>query len=636
MKYRYRLFLLCTGFLSLFWANPAWSNAPEVVSLPEVVVTGSRIAGSMDEIASPTYVISSADIVATGARTVADVLISRVPGVSQSNRMGWAQDAEVSVRGLTTQMLVLVDGIPFYRPTHVAGGASIDLHSIPVESIERIEVVKGAGSAMYGSLAAAGVINIITRKGDERGGSLTVEAGPDGLRRYAATAAASNDIFRVQAYAERTEEGRRRIYKTTDEGGKLYYSDGYEGDAGGVTISRGPWSFKAEAGRYTNTFEDASSPTYTPPYTAVVNTEEKTYSRYALSYAGERIHALLGYDIQKREYEHIPGCSYDDRSLTADIYTPFRIGSARAVGGVFYRREWTTFREELAESEKDHSRSNIAPYLEVSLPAGDVVVNAGLRYEFWDQEDAENHRELMPKLSLEYQSPGGQTWYLSAGRFFAMPSFYELYTTNTMWLVKGNPDLKPEKGWSYDAGVRGKDSRGSWQIGAFAMFMDDKIVYVTDPATFEGTYDNVAEFRSYGIEAERTWTLGGPYSARLSGTWMRAEERDSAGDDWRRSLRTPEWTVQGALRYDRRPWSAELALRYIDDRPFNAGGGADGSSFLTDLSLEWNSPVTKSGASQRIRLSCLNVFDEAYDYTSLNRVYLAPERSFVLTWSMTF
>jgi vitamin B12 transporter len=628
-------FFTFAAFLSVFAACPALSAAPGVVSLPEVVVTGSRIAGSIDEIASPVYVITSADIAATGARTVADILVSRVPGINQSNRMGWAQDAEVTVRGLTTQMLVLVDGIPFYRSSHIAGGAAIDLHSISAESVERIEVVKGASSAMYGSLAAAGVINVITQKGDSRGGRVTIEAGPDGLRRYAATAAASNDLFRLNAYAERTEEGRRRIYRTTDEGGKLYYSDSYEGDAGGITISRGAWSFRAEAGSYTNIFEDASSPTYTPPYTAVVNKEEKTYSRYALSYSGERIHALLGYDTQKREYPHIAGCSYDDRSLTTDIYAPFMIGRARAVGGLFYRKEWTTFREELAENEKDHSRSNVAPYLEVSLPAGDILVNAGVRYEYWDQEDAENHRELMPKLSVEYQTPGGQTWYLSAGRFFAMPSFYELYTTNTMWLVKGNPNLKPEKGWSYDAGVRGKDGLGSWQIGVFAMFMDDKIVFVSDPVTYEGTYANIAEFRSFGIETERSWTLDGPFSARLSGTWMRAEERSSSGAEWRRSLRTPEWTMQGSLRYDRNPWSAELAVRYIDDRPYSTTGD-DGSSFLTDLYVEWTSPRNKAGNNYRVRLSCLNLFDEPYEFTSLNRVYLSPERSFVLSVSMAF
>jgi hypothetical protein len=113
----------------------------------------------------------------------------------------------------------------------------------------------------------------------------------------------------VQAYAERTEEGRRRIYKTTDEGGKPYYSDKYEGDAGGVTISRGPWSFKAEAGRYTNTFEDALPPR-TCPHTRRSSIRRKELFALRALYAGERIHALLGYDVQKREYEHIPGCSY--------------------------------------------------------------------------------------------------------------------------------------------------------------------------------------------------------------------------------------------------------------------------------------------------------------------------------------
>ena len=119
----------------------------------------------------------------SGASKLCD-LLSEVPGIFTRSRSGNAQDEFIEIRGLTTELLILVDGVPYYKASHLAGAAAVDFRTLPLENIERIEIVKGAGSAIYGSMAAAGVVNIITRKPEEgeiaislEGGTLRLEAG---------------------------------------------------------------------------------------------------------------------------------------------------------------------------------------------------------------------------------------------------------------------------------------------------------------------------------------------------------------------------------------------------------------------------------------------------------------------------
>jgi Outer membrane cobalamin receptor protein len=167
---RDRTFCLLFSLLACVLCFPpaALSQDAPVTVAPEIV-TGSRLAETLDEVPAPTDVVTSADIADMGAKSLGEIL-DRVPGIVSLARGGSTQEDNLKVRGLVTEVLYLVDGVPFYKASHAAGAAAVDLRSIPVESIERIEIVRGAGSALYGSMAAGGVINIITKKpGKDRG-----------------------------------------------------------------------------------------------------------------------------------------------------------------------------------------------------------------------------------------------------------------------------------------------------------------------------------------------------------------------------------------------------------------------------------------------------------------------------------
>ena len=189
MKGKKKAVLLILAFaMALFGASvSAAEEGEEVVILEPEIVKGSRIYTSLEEIPAPTYVIDREEIEKNNAKKLSDIL-SSIPGIYITSRSGRAMEDNIKMRGLVTEVLILVDGVPYYNATHAAGAAAYDLRSIPVADIERIEVVKGAGSALYGSMAAAGVINIITRKPEGEGFSILGEVGADDWRHGTASA----------------------------------------------------------------------------------------------------------------------------------------------------------------------------------------------------------------------------------------------------------------------------------------------------------------------------------------------------------------------------------------------------------------------------------------------------------------
>ena len=150
-----------------------------------IVVTGSRTSTNLSEIPSTISVISLDQIEAQNAVTVTDML-QNLPGVHVVQPSGQGGVARVFVRGGDQNLtLVLIDGVRVNDPIDTRGSA-FDFSTVNMADIERIEIVRGPHSAVYGSDSLAGVINIITKGSvDEFGGSVFAEAGVDDFYRGA-------------------------------------------------------------------------------------------------------------------------------------------------------------------------------------------------------------------------------------------------------------------------------------------------------------------------------------------------------------------------------------------------------------------------------------------------------------------
>ncbi len=217
-RHRLAACLLGTGAASLPPIGAAQADAPAAavdgVELETIVVTGSRIRRTDTETASPVQILTRADIERSGKQNISDVLRS----VSADNQgslpsafsAGFAAGASgVSLRGLgLNSTLVLVNGrrMATYGLADDGQRNFVDLNSIPLEAVERVEVLKDGGSAIYGSDAVGGVVNIILRsnyEGASIGGNLGTSYMDDGdYRRFHASFGTGDDRYNVFATLE--------------------------------------------------------------------------------------------------------------------------------------------------------------------------------------------------------------------------------------------------------------------------------------------------------------------------------------------------------------------------------------------------------------------------------------------------
>jgi len=599
----------------------------EPITVAPELVTGSRLAESLDEVPQATYVITAEEIERSGARTLSEML-DKIPGISTLRKNSWTQDDRIKMRGLDLEVLVLVDGVPF-MPVNYDDWFTADLRSIPLESIERIEVVKGAGSALYGSMAAAGVINIITKTPDKYKTSIIAEGGSNDWRRYSASAGIKGDVFDVGIRYSHKEEGKTPVqyYK-----GRLLNALDYDEDSASVNLSRGNWRFGADFGSYDSKW-DGGNP--------MIDKQEDDYKRFYLKYADVKNEIIAyahfldkkyirGGDADSSDPARLLPYDYDEDIWGLEFAQRSTIGQVPLAWGVAYRSEKLSANGEgfdfntnsFCKISYSGERYNIAPFAQFSFALGDVLMDVGLRYENWDVDGGKDESEFTPKISFYRQDVSGKLWYLTAGKFFALPSLYQLYAKDP--IIDPNPNLLPEKGYAYDLGL--KDPNNKWNIGVFYIEMDDKLKCKKLGQLYK--YINVAEFRSWGIEGQ----LEKPLTTNLSWingmTWQKAEEKQTSSDPWRKGG-TPQWELYSELNYNNGPWYGSLSAHYYGRREKDDyDGPADDDFIIVDALLSYNMK------NDRITLAAYNIFDKEYIIDTFG--FIGPERRVYLTLEHLF
>lgn len=417
----------------------AGASATGTQALDPVVVTASRQPQSLTQVLADVSVIGPEEIAAAGVDSLAE-LLQRQPGVEIVQNGGPAAVSGVFLRGANRgQTLVLVDGVRLASSS--TGAASLE--AIPLDQIERIEILRGPASSLYGADAIGGVIQVFTKKG---GGPLTLTAsgGYGTYRTWDAKAGISGSsgplTYAVQ-FAAKESAGFNAIANPANP---LYSPDpdGYTNQS--VTASAG-LTFAPEQvlsaqyfrSRLNSRFD--GGPDYDDRTITIAETWQVTSSNRLASFWTSQLTAASGIDDSRSQ----TGFGSFDFKTTQNQYTwqnQLALPVGNATAGV-ERRE-----ERLAEDAgfPVTARNTNSVFGIYQLRAGDQALQANLRYDRSDQYGGETTGSLAYSLQVlpELRFTAGY----ATG--FKAPSFNDLY-----YPFFSNPDLVPETSRNVEGGV---------------------------------------------------------------------------------------------------------------------------------------------------------------------------------------
>lgn len=462
----------------------AQDNAP-----PAIIVTATRSPESLDEVLAPVIVITREDLDRSLASDVGEVLRFHA-GVDVVRSGGPGQSTSVFIRGAeSNHTLVLVDGIRINPGTIGSAG----LQNIAPELIERIEVVKGPRSSLYGSDAIGGVINIITRQDREPGASFSAQvgAGPYSTRQGTTQAAIAGERSSAGVSLSwlDSEGFPTHTASTTDRG-----FDNRSVSAHGRTrfgeVTAGMRYWQAEgSSEYSDFFLTPVDQDFRNSVTAVDVAFAPT-AAWSTQTTVSRIE-------DRTEQNQSPDRLYTER-YAIDWQNDVMLGSAnRLTAGVMHSRETAEALSFGTGFDVDTDVTNV--YLQDRFTTGrhQLLLAAG----HTDHTTFGNHTTWNAEYGIGFSSR--TRLIAAAGTAFRAPDATDRFGYG------GNADLKPEKSRQVELTLEQRVSeQQTLRLSAFSNDIDELIEFVvTDFTTFDGELRNVDEARIRGVEL--TWELQG-------------------------------------------------------------------------------------------------------------------------------
>ena len=532
---RFQVSDLAPGEYSLALATPGFEITPEpratigdaeatlsLVLAPakireHVLVSATRGDAAASTLGIATSVLEREQIAERQAPALLD-LVQGVPGLATARTGGIGSQGSIFVRGGESRFArVLVDGVPVNQP-----GGSFDFGSALPFELERVEVVRGAASSLYGTDALAGVIQLVTRRaqaGEHPGFHGEAEAGSFDSRRFqAGTSGRSgkldwnagllrldtdnevpNNAFEETAGAasaglelgERTSA--RLVLRAEDStlgtpGQTAFGPPDLEGTfersdvVAGLSLrhGRGNAAHELRLGFATTrqlSRDPVDSGSFTPEFEGQVGAFPSSDFVDAQGYQNDTNRLSAGYQAELRAARsHFVTAGLDLEHETGEI------GSR-------------------ADALLSPSRTNAGGYLQDRFVIGGrAYLTLGGRLEHNDNFGW----EVVPRAAVAVQVRGGEDATMlraSAGKGIKEPDFAQSYGVS--FFALGNPDLKPERSRSFDVGIEQRLGAGRGRVEAtyFDHRYDDQIAYqIVDFNTFQGTYVNLGETKARGVE----------------------------------------------------------------------------------------------------------------------------------------
>ncbi|OOE34783.1 TonB-dependent receptor domain-containing protein [Salinivibrio kushneri] len=578
------------------WAEP---------NTETVVVTASRFAQSDASVLQSATILTRQDIARLQARSLVDVLRT-VPSIEIAQSGGRGQLASIFMRGTESDhSLVLIDGVRM--ASSITG--SVDFNQIPVNSIERIEIIRGARATLYGSSAIGGVINIITKTDKERANVSVTMGSLDHNAINGAWATKLSDKGHFFGMAGYESNDGYNVHPMASNRGDQHGFTGRNAQLGYSHRWNASWSADITGRWYQNEYYYDYSGSLKHGWL-----ESQALAGNLNYRSGVWSATLSGEFSQRDKYDYFPGSARKENKNSDVEQVSTSLGLQYQAtedwllgGGVDYRQD--TFNEGSLITNPDdiaiNPRDNLGTYLLTQFsPVEPLSIEASARSD--DNEQYGQHTTWQTSAGLAIAE--GYQLVASYGTAFKAPSLTELYG------LGGNATLKPEESSNTELALRGVTADVDWSLTGYINRIDNLIQYAgsypngqnqnVDKAKIEGV-EFIANFDVHALHNRISLEYKDPENEKTGEQLQRRAKRVAKWDtsyQWERVLLGTQWQYQS----ERTDWNDRLGSY---------------SLWVVTASYQATDNLTVKGKVD-------NVFDKDYETAG---GYPAPERAYFMT-----
>lgn len=588
-------------FIALTLSTAAVSSSAMAETELHPIVTASRIAQTADQAMTAVTVITREDIKGSQSQSVSEILRDRVPGMDFLTTGGTGHQVSTFLRGTSSdQVLLIIDGNVIGSAS--TGAAQIEL--IPLEQIERIEVIRGPRSSLYGSQAIGGVIQLFTRAGTDST-SASVTLGSNNTHAASAGLGIGDENTQFDIFA--------RHYKTdgfdaTNDGEAD--DDGHTNDSINLNFSHNlskstnihaQFLHSDSNTEFDNISFDNESDSIQQSYTIGIDSALNETWRTSLNMgqSKDRLDTL-------RHYEDFfsPGTYIQESTLFETRREQARWQNEIAIretGQIAFGIDYLNDILESTTMYSETERSDKALYALFQEKYGRHQIQVSGRVD--DNSSFGTHRTA--NAAWSYDITGDLLISLSHGTAFIAPTFNELYFVDPFF--NGNPDLQPETSRSTELGIGGTHSWGQWDIRTYHTEIENLIV---GDGAFPASVVNSDQAEIDGIEFEGSGTLLG-WRTNASLALLDAEDisnnkplRNRAEETFKLNISKDINDISVALDILAQ---GDRYIEYIDPNTFaNVTGQLPGYGIVN---LRLVKPINKNWS---LESKIENLFDKAY------------------------
>lgn len=566
--------------------------------LDPMMVTAARYEKRDVDIPAATEIYDQEKIEKLGANNVMEV-VKNIPGFTLTASP--TGNTYIGFRGIAKDnVAILVNGIPLNQD------GNYDLESISADIIDRIEVVKGGATVLYGSNASAGVINIITNK---KAAKNKVLIGFGDKNKFKGAVNVATDKLQL-SYSRQQSKDRGFVYKNS--GASNYYTgDKLEKDS--LNLQYAISDNLSLQYMYSKKVSDCSKSVngvYKPGFHSDIK-----YNFGQLRYVNDDLQATVFF--RNRDWKFNTSTHQKGHNYGADLQDKFKLGNTMLTVGANYENENTKNSNNIEAAKRDSAAVFFMTETEVS---DKTKIFLGAREAYVEESGS----KFCPQFQVMHSLGTDDNIYLNVNRSMRAPHVNEQWGTSTQLM---NPDLKAENGWNYEFGWKKKLAADElFKVNLYHMDINDRIYSQRNyNGSGKNMFLNANKYRNTGVEVSYEKAASEKFSYNVGVSYGNPEQKLAKGD-WQRV--DFKLGLHAGVGYSLGKTNANIYANYMAER-------INGVKPMLDLTLNVKQQITKNDA---LRFAVYNLLDrdDIRTGSSSGTGAMLEERNWMLSYEHSF